>query len=316
MRRAASRRRTGPWNRDADLAAPIAGPGRIARGEIVIWRAAGAALGMAAANIFILLSHERSGSHFVGEFLASLANFKVFDEVCNPDAVKPDRYLESFYRFKYDTILKDPQFLLNPTQQGHRAFVEAYFNLLRSLRAPHHIAVDIKYGHVQNFEWWWWPMLERPTLLNICEANKIGVVHLFRENVIEATVSSMIAEKRNTWHSWEDQADATASQTFKLPIHDVVRKARILEREIYWFKEWTMKNLSFQMSYEQVSAELGRGGQLDTALTNFLGSKPVGPFKPRHRKLTRPLYEVLENFSELKAACEAVGLSSMVAGPP
>lgn len=267
---------------------------------------------MAAANLFILLSHERSGSHLVGEYLSSLANFKVFDEVCNPDAVKPERYLESFYRFKYDSIVKNPQLLLNPTQQDHHAFVEAYFNQLLALRAPHDVAVDIKYGHVQNFEGWWWPMLERPTLLHICETRKIGIIHLFRENVVEATVSSMIADRRKIWHSWQANAEMSADQRFNLPVREIIRKAKLLEREIYWVKEWIAKNNAFEITYERVSAELGRGGQLDSALTDFLGHAPLAPFRPRHQKLTRPMRAALENFDELRAACEAAGLGKMV----
>lgn len=266
---------------------------------------------MAVANLFILLSHERSGSHLVGEFLSSLTDFKVFDEVCNPDAVKPEHFLESFYRFKYDTIVRDPQFLLNPTRQGHFAFVEAYFKQLLALRAPHNVAVDIKYGHVQNFEWWWWPMLERPTLLNICEASGIGVIHLFRENVIEATVSSMIADRRKVWHSWQANAE-TMSQTFRLPVQEIIRRAKLLEKEIQWFRKWTKKNNRIEITYERVSAELGHNGQLDAELAIFLGGAPTAPFRPRYQKLTRPMREVLENFDELKAACEGAGLGKLV----
>ena len=264
------------------------------------------------ANLFVLLSHERSGSHLVGEFLKGLTDFKVFDEVCNPDAVKPERSPESFFRFKYESIVRTPWLLLNPTRQGHAAFVDAYFEHLLVLRAPHHVAVDIKYGHVQNFEGWWWPMLERPALLKYCETGGIGIVHLFRENVVEATVSSMIADKRKVWHSWEAAAEPTADLTFSLPVQEVIHRAKLLEEEIRWFREWTGKNRRIEITYERVSVELGREGPLDAELTGFLGQTPRMPFRPRHRKLTRPLREVLENFAELKSACDVSGLGSLV----
>ena len=263
------------------------------------------------ANLFILLSHERSGSHFVGEYLASLSDFKVFDEVCNPDAVKPEHCLESFYRFKYDTIVKDPRFLLNPTRARHSEFVAAYLNHLLALRAPHHVVVDIKYGHVQNFEWWWWPMLERPALLNICEANGIGIIHLFRENVIEATVSAMIADRRKIWHSWEVKSE-TAPQTYRLPVQEIIRRAKLLEEGTQWFKEWTGKNNRIRLTYERASAELGLNGELDAELTKFLGRGPRAPFRPRVQKLTPPLHEIVENFDELKGACEKAGWGRFV----
>lgn len=266
---------------------------------------------MAAANLFILISHERSGSHFVGEYLRSLAGFRVFDEVCNPDAIKPKQYAESFFRFKYDYIVKRPQLLLEPTRQEYFSFVQSYFDHLVTLGAPNNVAVDIKYGHIQNFEGWWWPMLERPALLNVCETAGIGIVHLFRENVVEATVSSMIADKRKVWHSWQVKPETPMDQKFELPVREIIRKAKVLEREIHWVKEWVRRNNTLEITYERVSAELGRGGALDSALTKFLGRPPKAPFKPRLQKLARPMRDSVENFGELKAACEAAGMGHL-----
>jgi LPS sulfotransferase NodH len=172
--------------------------------------------------------------------------------------------------------------------------------------------VDIKYGHIQNFEAWWWPMLERPSLLKVCETAGVGVLHLFRENAIEATVSSMIADKRKVWHSWQVNDGTASNQKFALPARDVVRKAKVLEREIHWVKEWVRTNNALEITYERVSAELGHGGALDAALTKFLGRAPKGPFRPRVQKLGRPMREMVENFNELKAACDSAGMGHLV----
>jgi hypothetical protein len=261
----------------------------------------------AVGRAFILLSHERSGSHFVGEFLGSLSNFRMFDEVCNPDAVKPAKHRESFHRFKHDKICADPSFLLEPTREKHVAFVGEYLESLRQIAAPRSMVVDIKYGHVQNFEAWWWPILERPTLMQVCEAKGIGIIHLFRENVIEATVSSMVADRRKIWHSWQSRGEAK-DESFDLPVPEIIRRAKLLDRQKYWFREWIKRNSKFEMSYERVSSELGSGGELDASLTTFLGSSLKAEFAPRHQKLTRPLREVMQNFAELKSACESVGM--------
>ncbi|HVU19378.1 MAG TPA: hypothetical protein VHE09_01515 [Rhizomicrobium sp.] len=261
---------------------------------------------------FILLSHERSGSHFVGEFLSSLANFRMFDEVCNPDAVKPAKAKESFYRFKYDAITKDPRLMLEPTVRSHHDFVQSYFDHLLALGAPHNIGVDIKYGHVQNFEWWWWPILERPTLLTLCESSQIDIVHLYRENVVEATVSAMIAQRRKIWHSWQAGADAANHGPYKLSVEEVIRRARLLERQTGWFKEWTKRNARIELTYERAAAELGKGGALDASLTGFLNTALKKPFEPRVQKLTPPMREIVENFADLKAACETAGWGRFV----
>lgn len=237
----------------------------------------------------------------------------MFDEVCNPDAVKPTKAAESFYRFKYDAITRDSRLMLEPTVRSHHDFVDSYFKHLLALGAPRNIGVDIKYGHVQNFEWWWWPILERPSLLSICESAQIGIVHLYRENVVEATVSAMIAHRRKIWHSWQAGADASGLKPYSLPVDEVVRKARLLERQTGWFKDWTKRNSKIELTYERVAGELGKGAALDAALTGFLGTALKKPFQPRVQKLTPPMREIVENFAELKAACEKAGWERFVA---
>jgi hypothetical protein len=248
----------------------------------------------------------------VGEFLSTLTGFRMFDEVCNPDAVKPAKAAESFHRFKYDVIMRDSRFLLEPTVSGHRDFVASYFDHLLSLGAPHNIGVDIKYGHVQNFEWWWWPILDRPTLLSICESAQIGIVHLYRENVVEATVSGMIAQRRKVWHSWQAGADAPEIKPYHLPVNEIVRKAKLLERQTGLFKDWTKMNSKIELTYEGVATDLGKDGPLEATLTTFMGAAPKKAFAPRVQKLTPPMREIVENFDELKAACEKAGWEHFV----
>lgn len=267
----------------------------------------------AVAKIFLLLSHERSGSHLAGEFIGAHQNFRMIDEVCNPGAVRPAKHRESFQRFQYDHIQADPNYLLEPSRASHTAFVAAFFEHLQGLRAPHDIAIDIKYGHVQNFEWWWCPVLERPYLLNFCQEREIGIVHLYRENVVAATVSSLIADKRKIWHSWQPGAQTDTQERYRLPVREIVRRAKLLQRQSRLYKDWTDANRKLEVTYEEISANLGIGGETDAKFEGFLGAKLKQPFQPRHEKLTRPMQEVVENYDELKTACIAEGLRSCVA---
>jgi len=261
---------------------------------------------------FILLSHERSGSHLVGDFLGTLAGFRMFDEVCNPDAVKPGKHAESFYKFKYDAIQKDPRLLLEPSIKLHREFVKTYFDHLHTLGRAPLFGVDVKYGHVHDFEWFWWPMLERPALFSICEENDIGIVHLYRSNVVEATVSGLIASRRKIWHSWQVKEGEATDKPVKLPPYEVVRKAKLLERQTGLFREWTAKNKRLEVTYEQVSGELGKRGHVDHAITQFVGAELKKLFQPRVQKLTRPLREAVENYEELKKVCKEAGLGAFI----
>jgi hypothetical protein len=257
---------------------------------------------------FLLISHERSGSHLAGDFVNSLANFRMIDEVCNPDAVRPGKYVESLHRFKYDYLIGDPGFMLEPTRPGHSAFVASFFAHLAKLRAPNDVVVDIKYGHVHNFEWWWCPPLVRPFLFNFCQENDTGIIHLYRENVIEATVSGMIADRRKIWHSWQVKPETEVETKFPLPVREVMRRAALLQQQTKLFKDWTGGTRKIEITYEEIAAHLGKGGETDAKLTAFLGSKLKNEFKPRHQKVTRPVAEIVENFDELRMACAKDGL--------
>lgn len=262
-------------------------------------------------KVFILLSHERSGSHLVGEYIGAHENFRMVDEICNPGALRPAKHPESFHRFRYDYILKDSSYSLEPSRASHVAFINAYFDHLKKLKEPHDIAVDVKYGHVQNFEWWWCPVLERPFLLSLAQESDIGIVHLYRENVVEATVSSLIADKRKVWHSWEAGADAPL-QRFELPVHNVVHRAKLLERQTALYTDWTAKNRKLAVTYEEVSTGLDNG-EAGGRLSAFLGSKLRRAFAPKHQKLTPPLREVVQNYDDLRKACDDAGLGRFLA---
>ncbi len=256
----------------------------------------------------ILLCHERSGSHLLGEFLGSLDDVRMFDEVCNAGAVQPKSAPESFHRFRYDAIMGDPNLLLEPTPERHLNFIRAYFAYLKTLDTVANVAVDIKYGHVVNFEGWWWPITPRPRLFTFCEADDIGVIHLFRENSVQAVASGQIANQRSLWHSWEKGAEEVQARTYKLAVPELIKLVKSLETEKTWFKRWLRKVRHIDVTYERLSAELGRGGELDDMIAKFVGGVRAKPFTPRHKKVTRPLKDIVENFAELKSACDAAGL--------
>jgi len=259
-------------------------------------------------TLTILLCHERSGSHLLGEFLGSLDGVRMFDEVCNARSVQPKSAAESFHRFRYDAIIGDPNILLDPIAERHLQFIRAYFAHLTKLASFRNIAVDIKYGHVVNFEGWWWPITPRPRLLTYCEEDDISVIHLFRENSVQAIASGQIANQRSLWHAWEKGAEEAQARTYTLAIPALIRRVQELETEKSLFKRWLGEVRHIEVTYERVSLELGHGGELDETIAEFVGGVRSRPFVPRNKKVTWPLKDIVENFAELKSACDDAGL--------
>jgi len=65
-------------------------------------------------RLVILLSHERSGSHYLAEMLESGSESISLDEVCNFEAVDPDKSNASFFRFRSDWQNANPDLAVRP----------------------------------------------------------------------------------------------------------------------------------------------------------------------------------------------------------
>lgn len=262
------------------------------------------------ANVTILLSHERSGSHFLGEFISQLSNVAMFDEVGNPQAMVPGESPPSFLGFKHDYLQKNPELMLRPTRDRQAKFIAEYFDFLKTLRpGKENIVVDIKYGHVQLFENYWWPIFERPFLFQIAEEVGIQILHLYRRNVVEAVASAMIADARGIWHSWQKRDDAKLPTTFALKPARLVERARLLEFQNRWFEATFIGNCKrMGLTYEQLAAELGVEKALGNEIAQFVGGTEGTKYSPRHQKVTPPLIDIVENYEEVRQACVAAGL--------
>lgn len=261
--------------------------------------------------IAVLLSHERSGSHLVGEFIASLG-FRMLDEVCNPNAVNPFTQTRSWPRYRADWTEAHRDIALKPGYREHMAFLEGYFAHLRQgIDRP--VGVDIKYGHIHNFESFWKPVFQRPILFEALEAFEIPIVHLHRRNVVETAVSAEIAEQRRVWHSWQQKDLAEAERRFTLPVARIVSEALLYRQQADWIGgHWMGGARFFDLVYEDVVAGLAGETDVLDRLAAFLGARRNLAWSPRLQKLGRPLDRQVENYAELKAACAAAGLAEFL----
>lgn len=257
----------------------------------------------------ILLSHERSGSHFVSGFLASLDGVGVLDEVCNPRAIEP-QYQASFHGFRFEYATQNPDFLRSPDHAKQAEFTRAYFNRLHSGGDGNALVVDIKYAHLHLFEFFWCPAFERPFLLKHGQHNDFRFVHLYRQNVVEAAVSAAVAEARKVWHSTDAPAKCV---TVDIHVTAVVKAARLLEQQNLWFREqFASQPRVMTLTYERAAKELGKGGELDNALARHVGGEITAPYVSKYEKVTPPIAEVVRNYSELADACVVAGLGAFV----
>src|ERR1700688_529994 len=151
-------------------------------------------------RLVILLSHERSGSHYLAEMLETGSEIVSLDEVCNFGAVDPDKSNASFFRFRRDWQNANPDLAVRPDADVMSGFLDDYFSHLLGLESARKVLVDVKYGHTHNFEPGWSPSENRPFLVKYLDRRKIRVVHLTRLDTLAAVLSGFAADKAGIWH--------------------------------------------------------------------------------------------------------------------
>ncbi|KUO64873.1 MAG: hypothetical protein APF80_16445 [Alphaproteobacteria bacterium BRH_c36] len=260
----------------------------------------------------LLLSHERSGSHLLGEAIKSLSGTKMFDEVCNPHAVPANNYEESFHGFHAAWCRDKIGFLEAPGHKKQMQFNAAYFDHLQAIAGDANAVVDIKYGHIHHFEANWWPIFRRPSLFQSCQVNGIRVLHLHRVNSLEAAVSDEIASQRKIWHSWQTDTGQPPDEKFEVPIEKVINSALLLIEQSRWINEkWLPGVKSMTVTYEQISSDLlDDSTGLRKRIGEFVGGSIESSFLPELKKLGRPLSESVANYNELIKCCRGTALES------
>jgi LPS sulfotransferase NodH len=252
-----------------------------------------------AEQFVFLISHERSGSHYLTDMLAATGEIHSFDEVCNFNAINPDTSPASFFRFRRGAQTSDPDIALRPGTESNTRLLDTYLQHLATIpKKKKRMLLDIKYGHVHNFEVGWWPSERRPFLGNYLEKAGIKVVHLTRRDSLAAIISGQLADKTHVWHRKEGDADKEMKRT-RVPPMKAVHEALSLEREKENFFTWLATNSCIEVEYEDLTASDGARDAIMTRICAFLGVPAPDKFESRYRKVTPPLREVLDNYEDL-----------------
>ncbi len=273
--------------------------------------------------ITILLSHERSGSHLVSSYIKDRTDVIVFDEVCNIFSVNPAQ-ASSFHGYQAEFIQNNKDLYLASRHPERLSFVKGYFDHLLSLSGGQSICVDIKYGHLHNFDWFWNPIFRRPLLLELSEQCNYKLIHLYRRNVVEASVSAIIADRRSVWHSWQLEGDreefgssgerqersGSLQLPCELPAWRIAKDASLLKHQNDWIKSRWVANIScHELIYEDFVCSMNGDQALLGLLSEFLGSKSSPEsWQPPLRKLGKSMQDTISNIDEVRNACEEMGL--------
>ncbi len=262
-------------------------------------------------RLVILLSHERSGSHYLAEMLETGSEIISFDEVCNFRAVDPDKSNASFFRFRRDWQNANPDLAVRPDADVMSGFLDGYFSHLLGLKDAKKVLVDVKYGHVHNFEPAWSPSENRPFLVKYLDRRKIRVVHLTRVDALAAVLSGFAADKAGVWHR-RAGTERTKPAKISVPAPNIVQRALTLQREKDNFFAWLAANRCFRLSYEEICDTKEARERTLARLCSFLEIR-ASAFVASLEKMTPPVEELVENYGELRRVAAIFGLPGLPA---
>lgn len=261
------------------------------------------------ARLVVLLSHERSGSHYLADMLASGGELVSFDEVCNFDAIDPDTSKVSFFGFRRNWHEANPCLALRPTADAMADFLDSYVGQLLGIEQARHVLLDVKYGHVHNFEPGWWPPTRRPFLLKYLDRHKVRVIHLTRRNTLAAAVSQFAADEAGVWQRRVGD-EPTSPARLRMPAANVVQRAIVLQREREDFSAWLTGNRCFDLAYEDICEPDAVKEQRLGQLCEFLGISPSSFFSA-FEKMMPPLPQLVENYGELRRLAAIFGVAGL-----
>lgn len=266
-------------------------------------------------RLTLLISHDRSGSHYLRSFIRALPGQEMVDEICNEQAVDPVKDPLSFFGFRYRLSLDEPDYGLRRNPIIVMSLLDRYFNFILKNCEPRAVTIDIKYGHIHNFDIAWWPIFRRPFLFEFCRQRNIKIIHLSRWNSLNVVVSGEVAESRKIWHAIGKTPPAEAADAIHLDRQKVLHQVQSLNQQKNMITRW-VRGLNCQtVLYEELTDASG-GRDCRARIAAFLGTEPPATFRSPYHKVTPPPSVIVRNWNDIVALCRENELGHYVLPHP
>jgi hypothetical protein len=253
-------------------------------------------------DLALLVSHERSGSHYLGSYIRSLPKQTMVDEVCNEQALDPVRDPLSFFGFRHRRSIEVPDYSLRRTPHVVSKLLDEYFSFALNSSPAGGVTIDVKYGHIHNFEAAWWPIFRKPFLFEYAGSRGIKVVHLCRWNSLEAVISGDVAESRKVWHAVGAQKPAGPADAVEVDTKQLVHQIHMLNEQKAAIFRWTKNLRCLAVLYEELVDPV-QGRTCRDRVAEFLGSVPLREFSSPYRKVTPPMHLAIRNWADVSTFC-------------
>jgi hypothetical protein len=266
-------------------------------------------------KLTLLISHDRSGSHYLRSFIRTLPAQEMIDEICNEQAVDPVKDPMSFFGFRHRLSLDEPDYGLRRNPKIVTSLLDRYFAFVLKSCEPRAVTIDVKYGHIHNFDIAWWPIFRRPFLFEFCRQRNVKIIHLSRWNSLHVVVSGEVAESRKIWHAIGKIPPAQAADAIHLDAHKVLRQVQSLNQQKNIITRWVRGLNSLSVAYEELTDPVG-GRESRARVAAFLGTVPHATFRSPYHKVTPRPEVMVRNWGDIVALCRENEMTQYVLPSP
>jgi LPS sulfotransferase NodH len=262
-------------------------------------------------NVRLLLSTQRSGSHF----LKSLIETQFPQVTCSGEALEQPiphasqtptlRDHPGFPHFWpwYENEARAGRISVAPDQR-YAAF-EAYLKTLVEMTSPRNLVVDTKYNSLRSLSGYWDTDYGSNDFVSFVTSRKIPVLHLIRKNILRTVISNRLAQQTGIWHRATERSPEEVLPRLRLNPKGVLFDIRYGSKLTQDYQNRFAGYPGYEeIVYEELVQEqncLEHGISLRT-LALFLDVDPISPLEPSLPfKKTTPedLSEVVENWQDV-----------------
>ena len=281
-------------------------------------------------TLLILLSHQRSGSHFLketlnchNEYLDQVGyagtRYIALPEVLTPGSEMeyPDQSKWLFGPFLRERVLSSPIEWGNPGGIANAATL--YFRHLHDLSHDKIILADIKLNQLYIGEGWYQEPTSPPRLVYTLRSEG-KIILLRRRNIVRAIVSGMQAKHTGIWHV-RHGLSAPCPAKFKINVDDfrnrLIQVDSAIAQADEWLRDWDHATL--KVAYEDLydTGRLACNSQVFDRIAEFAGMAAGITWTTSMRKTgTYQLCDVIENYEEVVSGLQSTRFAEMLSDEP
>ena len=249
---------------------------------------------MSKSKCILLIAKQRSGTHLLQSLLSSLPYFSSHDEVFHQNGIKSNK---NYFNFRRDRFKENPDLSI-PTIENIKHLFDSYFDFLGNSATTDYCITDIKYNSVSHFVPIWHSPVKQPTLITLAKQNSLPIIHLVRENVLEAYASMLLARKNKQYAKYRDKS--LKFTTININPQTIVCELQNRLKEIDFFRSY-LDNYKYScyIKYSEILEDQSLSKSVKDKIKLLLKVNIQEKNYTPYAKMAPTLEEMIENYDEV-----------------